>query len=735
MDQARCTAAAALLDALIVRDVKEWGFVQSHHLTDDSLVHIAMGVLGGPPAADINDSGLHLYGLYPFKREPVAKDRQGVTLREILAGLDRVAPAAHEVCIRWLNTPPYTSLYNDGATAAVLYAAYSSLDFETALRLSLAAVANPDKAKKLSTLLKGVGANATRLGAQLVELQTLVGRGVGDLDMESEAESRCGASAAKKAVKCDREALRSAIRRVLRDELPPHMFLERREQWWSRRWAWCANGAHGQFLDAEHGVFLKTIGVKHAKRRAAVEELRDDPGVPAACYFTGVVKQEHGKRRALFAGDTYSYLAYDRVLSKVEKMWRNKRVLLDPNCRGPQTVYEVIREVHQSPGLNVMLDYDDFNSQHTLDAMADIFYVLSEFFRNPEDRDEVRRLGDLFYHSYIRLSGRIVGKLGATLMSGHRATTFVNSVLNRAYLLVCGLGSEVSYHVGDDVLLSLPNQSAVRDFLGRIREAGLRINASKQSVGKHVEFLRTAYDGACYYMYLARRVSSLVSGNWIADRAQDAYERACGYCDACWTLAARGRGVSRVLSVAIQKRTGLEADVADGVCELKVVPEGTCVYTRLGEYGALVPTEEGVTVDDAVKGWHGYASREYIAKWSNKYDRELMRLAACAPVKDMALPAYGAGKVVVKGVKVVNQRAGGQRRRILPCLAEIAPVGSLVAHMVGGATLRNLLKRWGVALTAETQVLRVTGCIPPRVLALSKRSTAVSWAVPEQYHC
>lgn len=734
MDQERCTTAVAILDALIDRDVREWGFVQTHHLTDDSLVHVAMGVLGGPHAADI-DTGLQLIGSYPFKREPVAKDRQGVTLREVLAGLDRVAPAAHEVCIRWLNTPPYTSLYNDGAAAAVLYAAYSSLDFDVALRLGLAAVANPDRAKRLTTMLKSVGANATRLGAQLVELQTLVGRGVGDLDMVAEAKSRCGVAARSKAVNCDREMLRSAVRSVLRAELPACVHLEKRDLWWSRRWAWCANGAHGQFLDAGHGVFLKSLGVKHAKRRAAVEELADDPGVPERCYFTGVVKQEHGKRRALFAGDTYSYLAYDRVLSKVEKVWKNRSVLLDPNCRGPSTTFDIIKEVYSVPGVNVMLDYDDFNSQHSLDAMADVFYVLSEFFTDPADAKEVSVLGDLFYQGYIRLDGKLVGKVGATLMSGHRATTFINSVLNKAYLLLCGLGGELSYHVGDDVLLCLPNFAAVRALLARIRAVGLRINASKQSVGRHVEFLRTAYDGACYYMYLARRVSSLVSGNWVSDRGQDAYERACSYSDACWTLAARGSGRNRVLSVAIQKRTGLSEAEADGVCELKVVPEGTCVFTRLGEYGALVPVEEQAVDGDTVRGWHAYATKDYVAKWSNRYDRELMRLAACVPVKDMALPAYGAGKATAKRVKVVNSRAGGPRRHILPSLPEVAPVGALVAHKVDAVHLRHLLKRWGVALTADTQVLRVTGSIPPRVLALARRTSTVSWDVPAIYHC
>ncbi len=100
-----------------------------------------------------------------------------------------------------------------------------------------------------------------------------------------------------------------------------------------------------------------------------------------------------------------------------------------------------------------MLDYDDFNSQHSLESIKLLFETVCEYVGY--DADLSARVINSFDQSEVYVGGAKCGRLRGTLMSGHRGTTFINTILNEAYIL-CAYPRARNYyrlHVGDDVYI------------------------------------------------------------------------------------------------------------------------------------------------------------------------------------------------------------------------------------------------------------------------------------------
>jgi len=230
-------------------------------------------------------------------------------------------------------------------------------------------------------------------------------------------------------------------------------------------------------------------------------------------------KEENGKVRLILACDTVTYVAFQHFLSGVEKAWRNKRVLLDPGAEGPSSIAERVRQLGPFNYVSVMLDYDDFNSQHTTRAMQ---IVLEEAgTATGYDAALLRRLVGSLEREDLYAAGEYLGRVTGTLMSGHRGTTFFNSVLNAAYMIAAdpgkwASGAYSSLHTGDDIVAVFTNYTDVVSLLSSMRAAGCRLNALKQSIGSRTrEFLRMAIKPDYAVGYALRSVASLVSGNWV----------------------------------------------------------------------------------------------------------------------------------------------------------------------------------------------------------------------------
>ena len=138
------------------------------------------------------------------------------------------------------------------------------------------------------------------------------------------------------------------------------------DEYWSNRWLYTKSGAHSHFF--EERVFGSRLDLpERPTRREFAENVREcmvaagEPIVDAGLSW----KLEHGKTRAIYSCDTGSYFTFDYLLRPIEKAWRNREVLLNPGGVREDTMYADLARGE----CKLMIDYDDFNSQHTIEAM------------------------------------------------------------------------------------------------------------------------------------------------------------------------------------------------------------------------------------------------------------------------------------------------------------------------------------------------------------------------------
>lgn len=458
--------------------------------------------------------------LFPPKKNIAAQVKPNVVLAPLVRSFSACAgPGLAGLFLRRLAG----RVTQDVAMAAIIYAwglvpLYGIKAYDIAAYLCL----HPDAAKGLSTALKALGANSTDYGAVLCEAQTLLGRAVSQIDLKQETAYRCDPHLVAEQVINPGEDLRVHIRAILsRELLGRGAALPPLDHWWSARWLWCVNGsqntASSEALKIDTSVFREFHTREY--RRMASEAIDCEPITTwdGHTNISASAKLEHGKTRAIYACDTRSYFAFEWLLGVVQKSWRNDRVLLDPGAGGHLGIAKRVRGFMKHGGVNLMLDYDDFNSHHSLRTMDMLFDELCEMVGAPAWYREI--LCNSFYDMHVKNDGKKQRWLG-TLPSGHRGTTIINSVLNAAYIRMAVGGPTfdkmVTLHTGDDVYMRIDTLSECERILESVRELGCRINPAKQSVGYgSAEFLRMAITQHGSFGYLPRSIASFVSGNWI----------------------------------------------------------------------------------------------------------------------------------------------------------------------------------------------------------------------------
>ncbi|QKO02072.1 RNA-dependent RNA polymerase [Macrophomina phaseolina victorivirus 2] len=472
---------------------------------------------------------------FSLKSNPAASNKVNVYLDEVMRSLFDLNASWGMLAENMLSRVA-GKIYNDQASGLVIYGtALSAKGVPDGYAVAAALILDPAEAKAWTTVLKATGANATPLGAALVEAQTLQGRDVSPADLEAEARERVTGEVHDLVVDYDDDTLRDHIRHILRLEIQREHDSYRMEfptlgDHWASRWLWAVNGSQSGLLSRRHLEKLpRPPGATREYRRAWLERVEQDPRPTwdGTTYVSASPKLEHGKTRAIFACDTLNYLAFEHLLGTVEGRWRGERVVLNPGRGGNAGMAFRVAAARNRSGISMMLDYDDFNSHHSTRAMQILFEELGTMVGYPPDL--LSKLVQSFEKEYIFLGDRNRGRVLGTLMSGHRGTTFINSVLNAVYLRI-ELGrtffdTHPSIHVGDDVYLGVRTYKEAGFVEERCRTSRLRMNPMKQSVG-HVstEFLRLACGGRATYGYLARAVSSTVSGNWVSETALDPYE-------------------------------------------------------------------------------------------------------------------------------------------------------------------------------------------------------------------
>nr|WGU15425.1 RdRp [Sogatella furcifera toti-like virus 2] len=300
------------------------------------------------------------------------------------------------------------------------------------------------------------------------------------------------------------------------------------EDFYKRRHEWIASGSSAGYR-LPHARALGNLAGLPANKRVWAENhgleymqqfMIENKPVELA---TASEKYENGKSRAIYGVVPEHYVINTYVTKGMEE-----RLHLVPGLEKgasglPELCYNVKRcRITDDPQQEcTMLDYADFNIQHTPEAQAILFQVILEQGRQlGASRDWLNAASWLVRaktNQQVLFPGDTKpSKVTQGMFSGTRSTDLINTILNLAYFQVAddylrksGVHPQQLYHVhqGDDVWLSNTNPLWARLLFYTMAEQGFIFQSSKQMFGSgRGEFLRVLYQHGRANGYLQRAV-------------------------------------------------------------------------------------------------------------------------------------------------------------------------------------------------------------------------------------
>ncbi|AZT88637.1 RNA-dependent RNA polymerase [Colletotrichum zoysiae totivirus 1] len=679
-----------------------------------------------PTAVGWSTSAKRTKQLFPPKGNPAATNKVNVYLSEVMSSLGQLSGTLAISFEDTLAAYAGSGMANDAAAAIVLYGyglSHHGVDDPSGVAARL--ITNPDYCKALTTFIKAVGANGTPLGALLAEANTLQGRDVGNIDLFAEAGYRTTSAHLDSVATYDEDTLRRHIRHFLSLEISraDDSYLIQYptlDEHWNSRWNWAVNGAHSNIATKHLSAAPRPPGVTREHRRAWLERVEQDPRPDwdGTTYASLSPKLEHGKTRAIYACDTLNYLSFEHLMSSVERRWRHQRIVLDPGKGGAAGMIFRTQAARARAGVSMMLDYDDFNSQHSTRAMQILIEETCAMTGYPQALTE--KLVQSFDKIHVYVGGEYVGRVLGTLMSGHRCTTYINSVLNAVYLRI-EMGDElfdkaVSLHVGDDVYLGVASYAEATMVQQRLAGSQLRMNPMKQSVG-HVstEFLRVACAGRDARGYFARAVSSVISGNWVTDLVLGPLEALTSMCASARTLVNRSGagGMPLLLLRSVIRMTKLPKEDHARLAELLL---GNAALGN-GPMYAAGPTYRSIRcqVIRAPPDDHGYsalpsgASTDYLTNLLTPLESTVLTEAGISPLPAMLEASWS--KTLPR-----DSEERVERLRLRPARQHLAVGSDTVERLVRVPKVRGVLSEYPILYLIKD---RLTGTQLRRAIAMA----------------
>jgi hypothetical protein len=321
----------------------------------------------------------------------------------------------------------------------------------------------------------------------------------------------------------------------LKESVPPDRvtsFLD----FWEKRRDWAAKGSTVRTDTSKKVMFgitvddaVEFIRSRHNKK-SLFECASEEPQLISEVLDVGrndtnaVPKYECGAERVLLPGNLAHYVVFSYLLHIFEAAGAVGAVRLNTDRDGSIKAFD--HKLEESDCDRFAYDFADFNAQHSNKDMALAVSLLEEC--TPYDAtlawciawvsESFSRMELYYKDSFIRLK--------SGLFSGWRGTTWINSVLNHAYMYVarcCHLrlyGSEgftFFEGTGDDVDCTTEGLAAAGRLYAITQEIGLESNLGKQLFGDTGEFLRVTYEDGDAAASVCRALSSYISGNWEGD--------------------------------------------------------------------------------------------------------------------------------------------------------------------------------------------------------------------------
>lgn len=494
-----------------------------------------------------------------------------IFLGDILEGVKKQVPIIYSELIELATTALCFS--NDQMCNIILSAISINNTFSNSIELCIRMCYDVYGVKLLNTILKSTGNNSTMYGSLLCEGICLQGMPEDTSTVLDEVDERVTkGNDYNERIKLDQCMLYKYVTVILNQEVDMEKYNPSTpDEFWHKRWLWSVNGAHTRALEKyEKKYAIKLDG--RLFRKIAMENYSENIVTEwsGKVYVSPSVKPEIGKKGRLIMGcDTASYAAFSYLLDSVERCWRNKSVLLDPGSDGYYKLSQRIRNLGQ--GVNVMMDYDSFDTQHSLESQQTVIQALCDKIKI--DPYMAKKYVDSFQNMQVIMKGDNKGKATHALMSGHRATTFINSVLNKAYIM-CAIEDDMenyrSLHTGDDIYLTTNNMMDVSNLFNKTKLLGIKMNPLKQSVGYYsAEFLRCAVTATESCGYVLRAIPRLVSGNWESGTIKSDREVTQNFVNMCHTIRNRARSSGQfatVVSSSLHKKTRISKVIAKELC-------------------------------------------------------------------------------------------------------------------------------------------------------------------------
>ncbi|UUV42206.1 MAG: putative RNA dependent RNA polymerase [Enontekio totivirus 2] len=366
-----------------------------------------------------------------------------------------------------------------------------------------------------------------------------IGRSMNKTDWEEEKRKRVDCyiplgrpMSGKKTVETNSEYcadLRTELSAIMRELVGRP---NRRESWpdyVEDRQSWCSSGSTGgkrlKVSDDEFVRLNKHSYFENLTKEEMIAWLDEEPVTRA----TASEKFELGKSRAIYGTQPEDYVISSYVLDGIESNL-HKVEGVESGLLGQDFIATMIRRCAavESEGTEcTMIDYADFNYQHTLLAQSLVFETLAEVLivmnHHPDKIKACQWVAKALLNQECRFPGVDTKyyKILQGMFSGCRATNFINTLLNVAYFRVANkwVGNNLhihpvklhNIHQGDDVWISNQSRLWAMAVFETMQASGLIFQPSKQMFDIcRGEFLRVVYTMEGCRGYIGRSVGTTI---------------------------------------------------------------------------------------------------------------------------------------------------------------------------------------------------------------------------------
>nr|UUV42583.1 MAG: RNA dependent RNA polymerase [Vaasa totivirus] len=295
------------------------------------------------------------------------------------------------------------------------------------------------------------------------------------------------------------------------------------------RQSWCSSGSTGGKrlkLSTDESVRLNKHAYFEILTKEEMISWLDSTPVTRA---TASEKFELGKSRAIYGTQPEDYVISSYVLDGIETQLHRVDGV-ESGLLGLDFIATMVRRCSavETDGTEcTMIDYADFNYQHTLQAQSLVFQVLSEVLKvmnhHPDKIRACNWVADALLNQECRFPGQeaIYHKIKQGMFSGCRGTNFINTLLNLAYFKVAQnwVSNKLhlspialhNIHQGDDVWISNRSRLWAMAVFETMQSTGFIFQPSKQMFDVcRGEFLRVVYTSEGCRGYIGRSVGTTI---------------------------------------------------------------------------------------------------------------------------------------------------------------------------------------------------------------------------------